>query len=82
MLDLLNRNFATLAMLLGLGMVLTTLVLLIMAGKITAESAVATGLVSLASAAVGGITGYSMHKTTDSAVQTPSGIQIAKSESQ
>ena len=60
MLQILDRNMATIAMLVGLILVLGTLVLLVMSGKVGPDSNLSTGLVSLASGAVGGITGYSM----------------------
>lgn len=79
MLDLLNRNFATVSMLVALGMVLTALVTLLMTGKITADAAIATALGTSVGSIVGGIAGYSMHRSSDTTAQA-NGIQITKTE--
>jgi hypothetical protein len=74
-----DKNFPIVAMLIGLGMVLTALVVLLTTGKITADSSTATQLTGAVIAIVGGIAGYSMHKTTDAAMQTP-GTQVTTKE--
>jgi len=79
MISLLQKNFATLAMLLALGMILSSLVIMLWQKMIGPDSATATALVTSIGTIVGGIAGYSMHKREDSTMQTQQGVQITKS---
>ena len=79
MIDLLNKNFATLSMLLALAFVVLAIMLLIMWGKCSGSDVVIVALCSAVTGLAGGIGGYSMHKTADSMVQTP-GVLITKTE--
>jgi membrane protein YqaA with SNARE-associated domain len=79
MIELINKNMATLAMLAALAMVLSALVSLLWAGKIQGDSATATAFVTSVGSICGAIAGYSMRRTTDSTVQTP-GVQVTKNE--
>lgn len=83
MLSLLHKNFATIAMLAALAMVLSVFSVLVWAGKITGESAAATALLTSTGTIVGGIAGFSMRRTSDtSSVQTTGAVQVSKSETQ
>ena len=75
----LEKNFATLAMLVALAMILTALVLMLWLHMIQGDSATATALVTSIGTIVGGIAGYSMHRTTDATVQG-NGVKVTKLE--
>jgi len=77
--QLLDKNFATLAMLLALVFVTATVGVLIFCGKALGSDVVTTALCSAVTGLAGGIGGYSMHRTADSSVQSP-GVQITKTE--
>jgi putative effector of murein hydrolase LrgA (UPF0299 family) len=79
MLTLLDKNFATLSMLLALIFVTATVGVLVWSGKASESGVITTALCSAVTGLAGGIGGYSMHKTADSSVQTP-GVQITKTE--
>lgn len=82
MMNLLQKNFATVSMLLALGMILSALVTMLHWKMIEGDSSTATALVTSIGTIVGGIAGYSMHKTTDSTMQTQpaGGVQVSKTE--
>ncbi len=79
MLSLLDKNFATLAMLCALLFVVVAVAVLILSGKCQGSDVVITALCSAVTGLAGGIGGFSMHKTSDSTMQTP-GVQITKTD--
>ena len=81
MISLLDKNFATLAMLLSLGFVTTAIVVLILSGKCTGNDVAIASLCTAAGGLAGGIGGYSMHKQSEaSATSTIGGVSITKTE--
>lgn len=75
--SIVDRNFATIAMLVAFIAALAAVVILILMGRcndtiLSTLGAAVTGL-------AGALGGYSMHRSSDTSVQTPS-VQVSKTE--